>query len=154
MTFVAFDSRTVKFIPDILAKIRNNTSLLDDFTLDSTVDHILLKYEFNPREDNTLLSFKKLLRKHFIFSVYPDNKCYINMNPKERKMPEIVAHYGMIFILGDIVRYKPDKVFELLENEETQSRWFWGKLCDTAERIYPNLVLNTLYGRTYKFSHY
>jgi hypothetical protein len=93
-----------------------------------------------------------LLKKYFIFSTYLDQQYYVNVNETEKQMPNTLAYFGILYILSSIVRYKPDKLHKLIDDKDTSVSWMLSKICSVIERVYPNLLLNLLFGQSIKFS--
>jgi hypothetical protein len=93
-----------------------------------------------------------LLNKYFSYSVFSDGQYYINVNEDDLRMPNALAYFGIMYILSSIVRYKPDKLHQLINDKDTSVNWLLNKFCSIAERVYPNLMLNLLHGQSIKFS--
>jgi hypothetical protein len=124
--------------------------LLDDFTVESEDEmwiHLKNKTDAVPLEEKATALFAK----HFLFSVFQDRTYYLNANPASVSMQQAAAYYGLMQILGTIVRYRPTEIHKYLDEKGTSHKWFLQKACDAAERVYPNLMLNLLTGQNYKY---
>lgn len=136
----------------ITDKIKTSTNLLDDFYVVEDDNILKLKNKVSLERNKTYEEGSILIEKHFEFSVFYNQAYYINLNEKEKKIPQIMAYFGILYILSNLVRYKPESIHEILEEKETSIRWFFNRLCDTCERVYPNLLLNILYDSRIKFA--
>jgi len=60
--------------------------------------------------------------------------------------------YAILFILCSLVRYYPDYWYKNIVNNK-RNRWVIHKINTIAERVYPNLMLNIIFGNIfYRFS--
>lgn len=139
---------------DNVDAIKKTTRVLQDFEVVEDSGKLKLKNKKMLNRDKIFEDGSALMKRHFDFSVFVDDAYYLNINPLERRIPGIMAYYGILYLLGNLVRYKPERLYDILEDKDTSIRWFINKLCDTSERVYPNLVLNILYGSNIKFVKY
>jgi hypothetical protein len=93
-----------------------------------------------------------LFKKYFSFSVFSGSPYYVNINDDSRRLSNALAFFGIMYILSSVVRYKPDRMYKLLNEKNTSVTWMLSKICSTAERVYPNLMLNLLHNKSLKFS--
>lgn len=151
---IEFNMENCAIVPNLRSKVKDNTNLFDEFNISFESENCftLRSKQLNLKQSQE--DAINLVKNYFCYSIYPNNASYLNIQPKEKQIPQILAYYGIIFILGDIVRYKPNVIYSLLEAKETSIRWFINKLCEISERAYPNLMLNYLLGETLKFSVY
>ena len=94
------------------------TKLLTEFTSESKDSSLIFKSnigisEIGDKDYDTKAT--ALLKKYFSFSALPDDNYYININ--EYKMPNLLAYYGIMYILSTIVRYKPDKLYQMINDK-------------------------------------
>lgn len=130
-------------------------SLFDGFTQEYKESTLILtsKIEYNQSDrDDYFKKAKALFKNYFSFSIYSDESYYININNKDLQLPDAVAYFGIMYILSSIVRYKPDKIYKLINDRDTSINWFLNRVCSIEERVYPNLMLNLLLGQNIKFS--
>lgn len=132
-----------------------NSNILDDFDIVSDDASICLKSkrEFSYPEIETI--GKDMLKQHLVFSIYPNNYDFINLNePKKQQLPQLVNYFGMLAILSNLVRYKPERVYEITNGAPDTHIWFLNRMCDVAERAFPNLLYSMSCNRVIKFSNY
>lgn len=155
--------------------IKANTGILKDFKeYEYNEDTLYFTNYFSIlHETDDSVAAQELIKKYFDTSVFPNknnnlhlnfaeafsirytnDRYYLNINPKNKRVHNTLTYFGLIFILGDIVRYKPDFVYKLLNDKKESNKWFITKVCDTIERVYPNLLLNMINQEEIKFSHY
>jgi hypothetical protein len=130
-------------------------SLFDGFTHEYKEPNLILtkKIELNHLDkDDYFKKASALFKNYFSFSIFSDEMYYINTNDKNLKLPDAVAYLGIMYILSSIVRYKPDKIYKLINDRDTSVNWLLNRVCSVVERVYPNLMLNLLHGQNIKFS--
>ncbi|MBI4239120.1 MAG: hypothetical protein HY696_12005 [Deltaproteobacteria bacterium] len=91
------------------------------------------------------------VRKMFSFSYLPCNEKIIYLDVSERRLPQACCYYGMVYILGMIVRYSPQIIGGILTNPNSEYRWLIEQVCLNTRRLYPNYMLNLMTGKSYKF---
>jgi hypothetical protein len=119
---------------------------------------LLEDFDAEPKDDKGVYLKAKsaagpldIMKKHFSFSVFADRSYYLNFNEPDILMSQAVGYYGMMYVLATIVRYEPGEIHKYLNDRNTSHRWFLQKACATAQRVYPNLLLNILFGKNQKF---
>jgi hypothetical protein len=65
-------------------------------------------------------------------------------------LPRPAFYFCALFILGSIVRYEPESLMSLIA-EPSSVAWLLERLLKTAERFYPNLMLNWVLGQPWFF---
>lgn len=93
----------------------------------------------------------ELLQKSFHFSYLPCNEKVIYLDVSERKIPQECCYYGIIYVLGMIVRYFPDILGSILTDPQSEYRWLIEQVCMNTRRLYPNYMLNLMTGKSFKF---
>lgn len=137
---------------DFKILLEQTTNLFDDFKEVENETCIELNIR-NPIPQGHLDSDGvDLMKKHFSYSIYPDYLYYLNLVQQDRRIPSALAYFGSMFILGSVVRYYPNDIDRFLNDQKTSNAWFIHQLCDNAERVFPNLMLNHLFGNSYKFA--
>lgn len=127
---IEFNMENCAIVPNLRSKVKDNTNLFDEFNISFESENC---FTLRSKQLNLKQSQEEainLVKNYFCYSIYPNNASYLNIQPKEKQIPQILAYYGIIFILGDIVRYKPNVIYSLLEAKETSIRWFINKLCE------------------------
>ncbi|MFW6026871.1 MAG: YaaC family protein [Candidatus Woesearchaeota archaeon] len=129
--------------------IKEETNLLYDFKIinENEILKLTNKEKFNNKKECVLL-----MEKYFDFSIYPDKNYYLNIN--QQKIPSILSYFGVLFLLSDIVRYRPNKLYYLLDDKEESIQWFLKRTCDISERAFPDLLLNLIYKPKLKYATY
>jgi len=77
----------------------------------------------------------------FDFKVIQDWNYYLNTN--SNKISQISSIYWLIFILWSIVRYHPEYLYKIT-NQNDGILQFLTKTLETSNRVYPNLLINML----------
>lgn len=85
----------------------------------------------------------------FEYKVVEDGVYYINKNTNS--ISSISSIYWIIFILWNIVRYKPEYLMQLSNSSDWMSQLL-NKTFETSNRVFPNLLLNLAYGQDVIFS--
>lgn len=129
--------------------IKDKTDLLKDFKIieEDKILKLTNKDNFDNKKEGILL-----MKNHFDFSIYPDKNYYLNIN--QPKIPSILSYFGVLFLLSDIVRYRPNELYYLLNDRERSIKWFLKRTCDISERAFPNLLLNLVYKSKLKYATY
>ena len=66
-------------------------------------------------------------------------------------VPELSAHFLIMYLLGMLSRYQPEEWGEIIKGEETGEIYIVRKFLETTTRKFPNLVLNELRNRNFVF---
>ena len=93
-----------------------------------------------------------LMRKHFQFSAFQDDNYYLNICPPDKQLLPVLSYFASMFLLSSIVRYHPTHVYRFLNDKNTSVAWFFNILCERSERVFPNLLWNSLNNAVFKFS--
>lgn len=101
------------------------------------------------RTNNYDDDLKEVLDPLFDFSVLSNNTYYYNTNPQ--KIPNSASLFGISFLLGCLVRYHPEKLYNLFSEKDTSMQWVLGEICEVITRVYPNLMLNVMAKGKIKF---
>jgi len=128
--------------------------LMDQFEFIKTEDNIItLKLKNHvPRGRDNLSNIQEILKNTLSLSVFnhtpyflvPCIDSYINW-------PQEAYLYALSFILGSLVRYYPDYWYKNVIDHK-RNRWVVRKINSIVERVYPNLMLNTMFGyKLYRF---
>jgi hypothetical protein len=94
----------------------------------------------------------EILENYMSYSIFDDGQYYFSYINTESKIHGALGYFGTMYLLSSIVRYKPEHIYKLLDEKNISINWFFGKICDIAERVYPNMMLNLLYREKIKFS--
>jgi len=133
--------------------LKTNTHLFDDFDVDSKEPQkIILKIKTPLPKNKIDEEGSKLMSKHFRFSVFDDNEYHLYANDQKSRIEPIQCYLGSMFILSSIVRYSPNCINQFLLDRTSSNTWFIRNLCDTSERVFPNLIFSSITGRNYKFA--
>jgi hypothetical protein len=98
--------------------------------------------EVNINSEALLIKNIDLIKKYCVLS--PLEYSYY-FNKSDNPLPIEASYYGAMFLLSSIVRYYPiDIATYTMERGENSAAWFINHFCDTASRVYPNLMLNSL----------
>ncbi|MCK6259506.1 YaaC family protein [Fictibacillus sp. KIGAM418] len=137
-----------------ITKTNLEETFIKEFSLEEDEQNIIFYNKLNKQGEEYNIFHKQateILEKYFSFSVYDDKRYYFNCN-NSTKINGALACYGIMYLLSSIVRYKPEHIYKLLDDKTISINWFLGKICDTLERIYPNMMLNILFEEKIKFS--
>ncbi|MEW6144210.1 MAG: YaaC family protein [Thermodesulfobacteriota bacterium] len=137
---------------DFRALLERNTNLFDDFQEVENETGIELNIRNPIPKDRLNIDGAALMKKHFSHSVYPDSRYYLNLHDEDIRVPSTLAYLGIMFTLGSIVRYYPKEIDRFLSDKNTSNIWFIQQLCDCAERVFPNLMLNHYYNTNFIFA--
>jgi hypothetical protein len=133
--------------------ITSRTTLLDDFEeVASEEDSIVLKLSQALPHDKIIEKGSEVMREYFSYSVFEDGNYYLNLYPTEKRMHPILGYFGCMFLLSSIVRYSPAHLDKFVHEKNTSVAWFFRKLCERSERVFPNLLLNMLCSDSFKFA--
>lgn len=66
-------------------------------------------------------------------------------------LPEMSAHFLIMFLLGMLSRYQPEEWGKTIKGEESNEIYLIRKFLDVTIRKFPNLVLNQLHSREFLF---
>ena len=152
---ITIDERMLRTLNVSVEEICNKFKNKLNFKINSNNDTLMISYKIS---DDKLIFSKfndkvcELIDGIVEYSVFNDGRYYINVAPEEKKIPNANTYFGIMFILSSIVRYKPEHIFKLVDDKDTSIEWFLNRICDEAERVYPNLMINLLYKQNYKFS--
>lgn len=86
----------------------------------------------------------------FQYNTIEDSIYYINKNPDS--ISNVASIYWLIFILGNIVRYKPEYFYKITNDPNDSIPHFINQILKISNRTYPNLMLNLLYWKNIVFS--
>jgi len=148
----------VRIPEDIIGQLEKNTDFMKDFKIKDNPEYlnmVVLENKEKVEINNGRIKDEdfEIISEHFNFSLFPDGNYYININAPERRMPSALAYFGMLYILGDIVRYSPRSIYNFID-DTSSIEWFINKLIDVSSRIYPNILFNRLYNTRIKFVSY
>ena len=141
-------------VNDGLTAKLNRTRIVEDFRLisdsrDQVIYQCDSKWVYDGNYEQVKSAIRTLLLKFSEFSpIYP-RTYYVNLN--DPKLPQLAAYYGLMFCLSSMVRYNPNLLFEILWRKEVSINWFLEKACSISLRVFPNLILNQMYGRFLNF---
>ena len=139
-------------LEDFRSLLQERTHLYEDFEETEVEGQWKLEskevYEGEDRKAARL----ELLNRHFEFSVFPKNHYFMNILPFEEQMPPAAAYFGAMYVLSEIVRYKPNHIHRFLRAKDSSVEWFIQQLCSISKRVLPNLLLNLLTGERHKFT--
>ncbi|ALO17376.1 hypothetical protein L21SP5_03781 [Salinivirga cyanobacteriivorans] len=145
----------VGFLKDDSEKINRIKTTFKNFEFEQNEMNLIFKKKIDLNTGQPGEYDKKawdILKEYFLLSVFNDNKYHMNINDKESLLPNSLAYFGILYILSSIVRYKPDKLHNLIMDRDTSVNWMLDKICSVTERVYPNLMLNLLGNQFYKFT--
>lgn len=129
-------------------------SFLDDFIFVEDNDKYLvynIKIEIEDGSENVFRIADPIINKYIEYSVLFDNKHYLNLNlGKSSWMPQVICYLGALYVLSTIVRYHPVLLSENLKSENG-CKWLIQDICEKAARCLPNLLLNEMYCKRFKY---
>lgn len=131
---------------------KERKALDDKFEIDIDGNLICLKNKEVLKLSNAeelLDEMQLLLSEEFSFSVFNSESVYLIL--EKNPLPPAAAYFGISYMLGMLVRYSPSRYYHFIENPTSSQTWFVKKVCDTIERVYPNIMLNYIYRDCYKF---
>ncbi len=101
----------------------------------------------------TLDAIQEVLHKFVIYNVFESPEFFILPHTNiDYDWPQDAYLYALSFILSSLVRYYPDFWSQQVMGNK-KNWWLVKGLMSMMERVYPNLMLNTMYGgRVIKFS--
>ncbi len=76
----------------------------------------------------------------------------IEQNGRFLVVPEMSAHYLIMYLLGMLSRYQPEEWGKTIKGEESGEIYLVRKFLDITIRKFPNLILNELHDRDFVFS--
>ena len=129
-----------------------NKVLNSKFEMENNCNSIRLTNKQPIKESNPeklLDKMRLLLSEEFSFSAFNSESVYLIL--EKNPLPPAAAYFGISYMIGMLVRYAPGRYYHFIENPTSSQTWFVKKVCDTIERVYPNIMLNYLYGECYKF---
>jgi hypothetical protein len=134
--------------------LSNNSfsKLLEDFTkTENDSEIILIRNPIEEKDPNVkLLENIEIMKKYCVYSSLEYSYYYKTSN---MPIPIAASYYGAMYLLSSIVRYFPIDISKFtLEQGEHSAAWFINHFCDTASRVYPNLMLNELMGTQIRYS--
>jgi len=91
-----------------------------------------------------------ILNQYFCYSTLHDNRYYLDIS--ERHLSQECCYFGLMFILGSVVRYSPILLYKWIYDFDMSNKAFIEKICSISSRVFPNLMLNLMYGRKLKYS--
>lgn len=152
---ITFDKRVLSYFKvsdeEITEKFKNKLA----YKVESTDDKLVYDFVVS----NEKLDFKEFSKKVIelisdivSYSVFDDGRYYINLAPQSDRIPNANTYFGIMYILSSIVRYKPEHIYNLIDNKDTSIEWFIRRVCDVAERVYPNIMINLLHRVDYIFT--
>jgi hypothetical protein len=141
----------IRFL-DVLSE---STDLFNDFDEqkdESRQEMLKLKIKVPiPREEFNARG-SDLLARHFMFSVFDSRSYYLNLNKRQNQLHPGAAYFGIMFLLSSIARYGPNYIDQFVNLKEKSVSWFFREICESAERAFPNLLLNALEKSSLKFA--
>ena len=140
-----------KSVEDFRALLHERTNLYDDFEEVESEDALKLESRENYEGEERRIAMLDLIQRHFEFSVFPQYHYFINLLSEEDRIPPVAAYFGAMYVLSEIVRYKPNHIHRFLRERETSVEWFIQQLCSVSERVLPNLFFNILTDGRHKF---
>ena len=154
------DIRIIFHTPMLLGKTReqfieylsNTTRILEDFEETLIKEHLELKLNYSMSYKSIKDVGIPLMKKHFIFSSFPDMSYYMNLNPFDKRINPALAYIGISFILCSIARYAPNHIDRFVSNKSTSVKWFFRHLSEITERVFPNLMLDILNDKNHKYA--
>ena len=75
----------------------------------------------------------------------------LNKNSVDIDLPEMTAQYLAMYLLGMASRYYPKEWGEITEGKTSGDIYAIRKFLEITERKFPNLILNSLWGREFVF---
>ncbi len=135
--------------------LSDRTSIFADFeeesgTSDQPEVRLKIRVPIPKGEINSIGS--DLLAKHFMFSVFDSSSYYLNLSEQVKRVPPVAAYFGIMFLLSCIARYGPNHIDQFVNWKDTSVGWFFRELCELAERVFPNILLNAMQKANLKFA--
>jgi hypothetical protein len=127
-------------------------SLLTDFTIIEELSEVTFQRiaKIEKSREELLSDNIEIMKKYCVFSSL-DYSYYFKTS--EKPIPVEASYYGAMFLLSSIVRYFPIDISKFtIDRGENSSAWFINHFCNTASRVYPNLMLNTIMGTQIRYN--
>ncbi|HJV46019.1 MAG TPA: YaaC family protein [Bacillota bacterium] len=81
---------------------------------------------------------------------YKGNHYFIDQKPLQQ-VPEIAAHYMLMYILGMLCRYETELWGEIIFSFTSKEMFIINEFLNISQRKFPNLILNLLFHERYIF---
>lgn len=91
--------------------------------------------------------------KHFTRTIFGENYITLTVEKNGRFLilPEMSAHYLIMFLLGMLSRYQPQEWGRTIKGEVSGEIYLVQKFLEVTKRKFPNLILNNLHNRDFVF---
>ena len=127
-------------------------NLLSDFIKTDAESEVIFERIANTEKSSQILLKEniEMMKKYCVFS--PLEYSYY-LKTSQNPIPIEASYYGAMFLLSSIVRYFPIDISKFtIDRGDYSAAWFISHFCDTASRVYPNLMLNALMETQIRYS--
>ncbi|MBN2567849.1 MAG: hypothetical protein JXB42_00295 [Deltaproteobacteria bacterium] len=108
------------------------------------------KSQLPASQDEAKALADEIVNRYVLYSVLHDKRHFIDIS--DRRISQESCYFALMFLLGSAVRYAPSTLHDWLYDLKKSNRSYLERVCNTAARVFPNLMLNLIYGDRLKYA--